>query len=320
MWKSCSRAFAQFLVMLFTGISSVHSSTSKDLGAAVDHYTEEVRSVWQTIIRFSPVEYRDRLAAAEFKITTDDVPFSFFGGGIPNGNSVVVVSIGGVRALNLCANAMYLSTEYLKDNGWWLRYFLYLRHRFLEPDGTFVPDPLMAMGVDSNSAPVEVLQHATWTYLNALTFLLAHEAGHVALRHDLRPRLGESTRERLARARVAEGDADHFALEVMKNMRALPTGAALAFGWHLLIFQRSNSSLGSDHPLDSDRIQKVSEYVKEHLQEFDLGQHSTKEIMDVFENGSKLAQQVESGELSFSDLDQQSRGITLESLRKDDSK
>jgi hypothetical protein len=60
--------------------------------------------------------------------------------------------------------------------------------------------------------------------------------------------------------------------------------------------------------------------VREHIQDFDLGQNSRKEVMDVFVNCSKLAQQVKSGELSFSDLDEKSRQVTLESLRKFGSK
>ena len=60
--------------------------------------------------------------------------------------------------------------------------------------------------------------------------------------------------------------------------------------------------------------------MREHIQDFDLGQNSRKEVMDVFVNCSKLAQQVKSGELSFSDLDEKSRQVTLESLRKFGSK
>jgi hypothetical protein len=39
-------------------------------------------------------------------------------------------------------------------------------------------------------------------------------------------------------------------------------------------FSAFRCRLRSDHPLDSDRIEKVAEYVKENIQDFDLGQHS----------------------------------------------
>jgi hypothetical protein len=141
-----------------------------------------------------------------------------------------------------------------------------------------------------------------------------HNRGKARTNPDALP--GESRKERLERARAGEAEADHFALEVMKNMHALPTGAALVSTWHFLIFQRSNLDSGSDHPLDSDRVKKVVEFAKENIHEFDLGQHSYEEVLAVLENGAKLAEQVESGEVSFSDLDQQARSVTLDSLRR----
>ncbi len=70
-------------------------------------------------------------------------------------------------------------------------------------------------------------------------FVIAHEVGHIALKHGSRRRSGESVSEQLNRNCRQELEADRFAFETLDAARYGPTGSLLSTVGNMIMFQKT---------------------------------------------------------------------------------
>ena len=97
-----------------------------------------------------------------------------------------------------------------------------------------------------------------------LSFMLAHEAGHVLLNHDAAPRPNETPEEYSKRLRANEVAADEWALPTVVRMRIDPYDVVRALFTHLVIFGSKEEGDGQVHRDDLTRIKHVAEvYARE---------------------------------------------------------
>lgn len=301
-----------------TVIVDVTSSESREkiLDEMGDLYGGMVNDALNNVIRHAPEQDREYLAARPIHIVTQDVPFGFFAGPDRNNESAIHVTVGGVRALHQVCVAMSLSVDHLNDHRWFMQYLLYVR-KCWNHQVRWIADPTRAAGIRPADLPPSVVTNSTAMLMSGLTFILAHEAGHVALKHRSAPRPGEGASERLNRVRQQEGDADQYALGIMRRMQTVPVGGAISFIAFLLTQQRSvQPSAGATHPPDHRRIARMSRYVREHIDDFYRGELSKEQVLDPFVKAESMAQQIDSGELDLTDLDGMAEGITLDSLMR----
>ncbi len=286
------------------------------LAASMELYRPAVESAFNQIIRHAPAEDKDRLANVEWEWAKDDVPFGFFSRSAAGTfEDTIRVTVGGVRALDQCCLALALSTELFKDDRWWMDYLLYVRAN--SSSGIFIADPTRAAGIRVDDIPEKVIKKQTELYIAALAYILGHEAGHIALRHNSDGKDDESRSATMARRRKQEMAADRYGLEILAKMNAAPQGAAMAALFQVLIAQRAAAEIfGATHPPDHVRLAQICRFARENIHRFNLGGHSRDEVLASFANGEKVAAQISSGELDFRELDGMAAGVTLEKLRR----
>jgi len=136
------------------------------------------------------------------------------------------------------------------------------------------PDPRTALQIPSNATDDPRVDLMSGKILNeSLSFILLHEVGHVLFRH---PGYGPGVpRER---ARENEDQADRFALEVLRRV-GQPIDGLLFWFLSATHFVPHRADFGSDaeyqahlrsdtHPLTSDRMRRLSEYLRTHAADY----------------------------------------------------
>jgi hypothetical protein len=136
------------------------------------------------------------------------------------------------------------------------------------------PDPRTALQIPPNATDDPRVDLISGKILNeSLSFILLHEVGHVLFRH---PGYGPGVpRER---ARENEDQADRFALEVLRRV-GQPIDGLLFWFLSAAHFVPHRADFGSDaeyqahlrsdtHPLTSDRMRRLSEYLRTHAADY----------------------------------------------------
>ena len=279
-------------------------------------YGPVVEAAYKPIVRYAPERYRKKLAETNLEFFPRDTAFDFFGGSSDAEKGTIGMSGGALRSLDICCWAAVLATDVLHEDQWFSNYIAYVRNALRRGD-TFVADPMRASGVRFEELSKASISKESWTFTSALAFILAHEAGHVALDQSFEQEANESQSDFYARLRKQEEDADRFALETLARMKALPTGASFISGCTILIYQRSpRIAVIATHPPDHLRLRKMMRYALDNLDSYYIGNFSKEEIAAQLEQGILLAQQIDNGTFSFRDLDEIASRTTLKSLKR----
>ena len=136
------------------------------------------------------------------------------------------------------------------------------------------PDPRAALQIPPNAVDDPRVDLISGKILNeSLSFILLHEVGHILYRH---PGYGPGVpRER---ARENEDQADRFALEVLRRV-GQPIDGLLFWFLSAAHFVPHRADFGSDaeyqahlrsdtHPLTSERMRRLSEYLRTHAGDY----------------------------------------------------
>jgi len=129
--------------------------------------------------------------------------------------------------------------------------------------------PHRVLGIPENVREDKALaEQVAWQFNGAMFFLLCHEVGHLVLQHRS---TADVTTER---SRHQEGEADAFALEMMRSVGQPADGVLFYFlfvsvlgTYHALEGGDKLKSL-STHPVSTDRIQTLIWHVQTHAADF----------------------------------------------------
>ena len=186
----------------------------------------------------------------------------------------VVMPVMSVRFL---AN-LSLSYAWLDANGYTMEtvtdYVSMLKYQEPSRFGGRYPDPLAALRIPANAADDPRVATIYEQILNqSVSFILLHEMGHVLRQHP-----GYGPRVPRARARENEDQADRFALEVLRRVGQPVSGLLFFFlsAAHAVVHRADFGSAAEyeahltqqTHPLTSDRIARLAEYLREHAADY----------------------------------------------------
>ena len=282
---------------------------------------------------------RDRLANIDIVILTAPQSLFVFESGFDTTTSpptpLIRTSSASLVGLNKVSMAQSVGTLADKDGSWLFKYLLYMR---AIPDGGTIVDPLRASGVVSGgvngiveidrASYERVWNDAQIVFDNMLTFLLAHEMAHL-----VSPRLPKGTFDSEMsyeqRVRDDEARADREALKMLAAVEETQTGADKSMPLYLLgapvvFFQWIVTMEGSrrslhprTHPLDHSRAELAVLEIKKLLSGLPLTPSERASFPKVNEEALQELSAIKKAgvENYFASLDEQSRRVTIESLR-----
>ena len=228
------RAIGFFLVLISIGnadakdVSSMYSIGELEQAKSV--YGENVRWNWESIIKRNLTLYEGgRLKQVTLELpligegTSRGNPFTIYGKRL-NQQYAIVLPILTLRFLD----DLTIATAWLNAKGYSLEtlasYVAYLKYAPEEsfPESKF-PQPLEALGLTREDAlsDTKIDEVAQKLYKSLVVWLLAHELGHALYADDLDEKQG--LQEEI------EQQADAFALELMRRVRAEPVGIGVYF-------------------------------------------------------------------------------------------
>jgi IrrE N-terminal-like domain len=246
--------------------------------------------------------------AVKFCYSKDEGFFSVYADGA--GNNVVHVNLGGLQPIDISADAFGFATIDLRDSGWWFNYLLYLRS--LRHQGPVSVEPQEIAGFSICDMSDEANSMRAQISGEMIAFVIAHELGHVALKHNGIQRKGENKNSYNKRRQRQELAADKYAAKILRRGET-DSAPILLLLTHLIIDgDREHMGSGTQYPSDSDRIGQL---VK-------LSRHrgSQEEFVAVFAH--KLSELFPPGasETGYDALDYLSEQTTLSTLKVDPSK
>jgi hypothetical protein len=273
----------------------------------LDTYKDQINSVFINVRDHAPPRYGQQLQRSKIGYSLEETPFSFYYNSA-NNNKTIHVCLGGINALDISATALAVSINIANDPEWWFKYMLYHRALRKRP-GTVWLDPLHAAGVSQQNTPTEVAaKTALLAYSlldDMLTFVIAHEAGHVALEHNGEQQAEEDRAAYLRRVRNQELEADSFALELVGSMDLNPSAVISTLLTHLVIFEDPKSLDIGKHPSDPQRIGRVADF---------YARREPGKASSSIENARAMAS-LFSSEESYKAFDDMASTITPESLQ-----
>jgi len=268
-------------------------------------YEDPVRFCLREIISRTTEDKRPRVEAAELHFELGETPFSFYAHAADYLRQKINVSLGGLSALETCAIAMALAKLDLDDGSWWFDYLLYHRRLRKQPNSFWV-EPFDAAGMSSVYDQSErAIRFAASLFYDMMLFVVAHEAGHVALRHSATSQPDENDTDRLLRRRSQELAADRFALDIFQSTQTDNFGASYTLLAHMIIVQDNPAQdLSSTHPADHDRLLQMAQY----------GNSESEELKQLSKFAAVFQKQA-AGVTGYEVIDTMAEGITREKLR-----
>ena len=189
-------------------------------------------------------------------------------------NGRVTMSVQSIRFLA----DLSLAYAWLNANGYSMEtvsdYVSMLKYQDAARFGGRYPDPITALRIPPKAADDPGVSTPFEQILNhSVSFVLLHEMGHVLYQH---PGYGPGVSR--ARARENEDQADRFALEVLRRV-GQPVSGLLFFFLSAAHAVPHRADFGSDaeyqthlaqttHPLTSDRVTRLSQYLRENAADY----------------------------------------------------
>jgi hypothetical protein len=158
-------------------------------------------------------------------------------------------------------------------------YLMMLRYRNPADfqDGKF-PPPLIALHVPENAlSDPKVVAASLLLRRTAYAFILLHEFAHLQLHHQISSRHSYSEPQ--------EEAADLFALNIMKENSATPTGLLVVMRSALLFEAGTEESL---HPVTSARLDGMAKYLDRRVTDFVRGRQDRPAAMDAIQSIASL--------------------------------
>jgi hypothetical protein len=247
-----------------------------------------------------------RLAATDLRYDLEEQPFSFYSRGQDYPKQTINISLGGISALDICALAMALSKADLSDGSWWFNYLLYHRKLRKQPNSMWI-EPFDAAGMSSVTEQSEkAIRFGTSLSIDMTLFVVAHEAGHVALQHRFGPYPNESESNLRKRRQKQELAADRFALDVLKTSKTDLFAASYTTLAHLILMQDKEPPLSdSSHPADHARLLQIADYEKP----------ASAQSRELSKFATAFAKVGPSGASAYDVLDGMADAVTLDKLR-----
>jgi len=255
----------------YTGIYSMQT-----LRKAKDTYEKNVILIWaEDLIARLPDSHRQAASKVSLKLPLYGrraEPLEYYA---KPKEREVTMPIFSIRFFDdLCIAYAYMALHNC-DSGAISDYVGMLRYQVPAnlPNGRF-PPPLSALGIPSNALDDEWVKKTSGNSLkSSIYFLMAHELAHVVYSH----RSYESITA--AEAQTQEIEADAFALEIMARIGVPPVAIAFFF----VVASRFEAAPGdfatlsgfedylrrhSTHPLTSERLNKVADYIIKNVDAF----------------------------------------------------
>lgn len=273
----------------------------------VEVYTKDISALLPNVLAAAGVKERD----VELVYGTDDALFAIYADGA--GSKRIHLNLGGLDPLDHSSAAIALSWGELNDDSnWWFDYLLLLRSFRLK--GISIVDVDVEPAVIAGLHPCDVsegtLLKRADVYQGMLDFVIAHEVGHVVLKHDGRKHNRETDGHYSLRRQKQELAADRFAAKVLTRMHENAFAPAAVMLTYLLISgDPKNVGPGTTYPTEYERVRFIiSEFFK-HSQGNQALSKFAKGLEDALQHSR-----------SYHALDQAATELDPQSLRKDRTK
>jgi hypothetical protein len=251
-----------------------------ELQRAYNTYSENLRGVWEQDLK-GRLLVNERQAAAGVRMLLPALgnhrhPLDFYA---ESGSRKVTIPIFSVKFFDdICIALAWMERNncnklLVSDYVGMLRY----QNNSSFPGGRF-PNPLSALGVPANALDDHFVNDVSGKALKSgIYFLMAHELAHVIYGHQGYDNISASEAQR------QEIEADNFALNLMRRISVPPVGVSFFF----MIASRFESAPGdfqsisefesylqerSTHPLTSDRLINIANYIRDNADDFTRGQ------------------------------------------------
>lgn len=219
-------------------------------------YEAPVRKTLDEIIGQTAGEQRLRLQNASPQFILKERAFEFYAEAGDVVRQRIVLSLGGLSSLEICAIAFVISMQNQNDL-WWFSFLLY--HRGLvrkQSDALWIEPGVAAFGDGYNQDEAKKLAVPSEHFFSEMRyFILAHEAAHVAFEHKASQLQGETQEAWRSRLREQELQADKFAIETSLKGGISAFSVSYTIICHLILAQ--DDPAGSDlqtHPADHERL------------------------------------------------------------------
>jgi IrrE N-terminal-like domain len=219
----------------------------------------EANLVWRRVIFSSPDDVRSKLEKVTLDFSDDDTPLYFEAN--PETRESITISSGGLASIWSFSDLATLHGE--KHINWdaWMEWCALSRICFLHGDPLLPVYPQIRNEAERSNPEFERI--AKGLRQDALFFVLAHESGHIVMRHSSAKEKEESRRQFRERLREQETLADRFASELMLNDRKLGGSFGLVLLTSLMVFEpRGEESFESNpHPPDHLRMRALNQFI-----------------------------------------------------------
>jgi hypothetical protein len=239
---------------LFAGLAVCQESggaRKQGLQELLDTYPKELDPILDAVLKQTHLKKKD----VQLKLSTDESLFSIYSDGA--GSKVVHVNLGGLSIFEVSSLALALSWNEIKDGSWWMKYVLYNR-KLREMPNSMGVEPEVAAGLEICDVSDETAHMQVSVMHDMLTFVVAHEVGHVALKHNGQRLRDETDADYLKRRRNQELAADDFALTVTRKLKLDANAPIAVLLTHLIISgQKSDVGANAPYPGDDERIKHI---------------------------------------------------------------
>jgi hypothetical protein len=297
----------------------------KELAAAKDLYERSLQENFSVLKENVSQEYLADIAATKLFITMDDD--LVFARAFPGQNVIQLSAATIVFIEQLAVTRAWFEASGVSEDQPIINYVLLTRKNIREDDArrAVLPSMAKALSVPDDEIWSRNESDPTKTYANnflksAVTWIVAHEMGHLALGHQVVVPPGMSMVARAERMRIQEAEADNFATGLMLRVRLAPIGMAVTMLYYSLLFpirmecsseeEWQNYVAEASHPLWPERLKSIGDV----LAESDV-------TLVVGVNNAEIAEQLRSIASLLSErdmLDAQvlgSEGLTLKNIR-----
>lgn len=232
----------------------------EDAGRALlDSYKSPARQIFEAIRSNVAAKDRRALTDARLIFTEDETPFSFRADA--EWTRAIYVNLGGLNALEMGAIAFALSIVELKDPNWFLNYLIYHRKLKQQPDAEWL-EPAIAAGLAIEDQSQKTAYIATSVLNDMMTFVIAHEAGHIVLAHSAKRKDDEPDGDYWQRRQTQEIEADAFSVPVSIRLGINPHAPIATLLVHHIVFEDGHPGESATHPSDLQRIASCAELLR----------------------------------------------------------
>ena len=292
-----SVCFSVFIILfvLLTSLTDCHSRGGyfehrlNQLQAGKDLYEQHLKDNFDLLKSYLSPDHLTNLQDTELFITLDDDILIARAHG--NQNRIIISSALIIFLDELAVTKAYFDYLGKTDFQPIINYVLLLRKnmRRNELGREIIPTMPEAIGVPDKEIWARNNDDSTKTLAqnflkSAVTWILAHEMGHIALNHFTQPPGNMDNLQKAEYNRKLEMEADEFATELMASVRLAPVGMALSIHYYSLLFpirmefkyeeDWQEYLAGQSHPVWPDRLENLARLLRRNQTNFNLNNNT----------------------------------------------